>query len=271
MRHFGKALHIVTLGAAFLAGATVVGTAQSVIEAIVIGPDKIDFALPLKFSIDEGGRENINLGGGRHAIGVQNWTTYMRTNKNFAWYTGGEFTPTELGPGDGGKLAMRLTGSDLHVTGTINGMGAVPKGAILMWSGEIKDIPKGWHLANGEAVNGTRTPDLRGRFIVGEGSNGTNVYNTGNQGGSDFAKLTLDNLPSHDHGAAGSHQHRMGMVLGVGGGRGNFPLAGADVPIGAGATSDLGGEHTHAAVGGGKPFDNRPSWYALAFIIYVGA
>lgn len=271
MRHFGKALHIVTLGAAFLAGATVVGTAQSVIEAIVIGPDKIDFALPLKFSIDEGGRENINLGGGRHAIGVQNWTTYMRTNKNFAWYTGGEFTPTELGPGDGGKLAMRLTGSDLHVTGTINGMGAVPKGAILMWSGEIKDIPKGWHLANGEEVNGTKTPDLRGRFIVAEGNNGASVYSVGSKGGSDFAKLTLDNLPSHDHGPAGEHQHRLGMRRGTLAGDGDYPLSGFNANGGAATTSDAAGEHTHKAVGGGKPFDNRPSWYALAFIIYVGA
>lgn len=37
------------------------------------------------------------------------------------------------------------------------------KGMILMWSGQINEIPTGWALCNGE--NGT--PDLRDRFIMG--------------------------------------------------------------------------------------------------------
>ncbi|MGJ0848633.1 hypothetical protein ACR77J_18340, partial [Tissierella praeacuta] len=41
----------------------------------------------------------------------------------------------------------------------------VPKGAILMWSGSIANIPEGWALCDGN--NGT--PDLRDRFIVGAG------------------------------------------------------------------------------------------------------
>jgi len=41
--------------------------------------------------------------------------------------------------------------------------GVVPKGAIIMWSGEINDIPQGWLLCNGN----NNTPDLSDRFILG--------------------------------------------------------------------------------------------------------
>ena len=41
----------------------------------------------------------------------------------------------------------------------------MPKGAIVMWSGAINAIPKGWALCNGE----NETPNLSGRFIVGVG------------------------------------------------------------------------------------------------------
>lgn len=40
----------------------------------------------------------------------------------------------------------------------------VPNGVILMWSGNSTDIPDGWALCDG--ANGT--PDLSGRFIIGE-------------------------------------------------------------------------------------------------------
>ena len=54
-------------------------------------------------------------------------------------------------------------------------------GMILMWSGSINTIPKGWALCNGK--NGT--PDLRDRFIVGAG----NSYSVGNLGGSNTVTL----------------------------------------------------------------------------------
>ena len=50
----------------------------------------------------------------------------------------------------------------------------VPPGVIVMWSGAINDIPVGWALCDGS--NGT--PDLRDRFIVGAGGS-YNVGNTG--------------------------------------------------------------------------------------------
>lgn len=55
---------------------------------------------------------------------------------------------------------------ELNVSGTakagkFEGDGAIPKGVIVMWSGEVDEIPEGWALCDGE--NGT--PDLRGKFI----------------------------------------------------------------------------------------------------------
>ena len=50
-----------------------------------------------------------------------------------------------------------------------------PAGGIIMWSGEISDIPEGWALCDGT----NNTPDLRERFILGAGGN----YGPGQKGG----------------------------------------------------------------------------------------
>ena len=38
----------------------------------------------------------------------------------------------------------------------------LPKGVIVMWSGSMEEIPKGWSLCDGSKG----TPDLRDRFVV---------------------------------------------------------------------------------------------------------
>ena len=67
----------------------------------------------------------------------------------------------------------------------------VPKGSIIPWYGQIKDIPSGFALCNGK--NGT--PDLRNRFLVGAG----NTYGLGNTGGADSVKLSGTQIGSHYH------------------------------------------------------------------------
>lgn len=42
-----------------------------------------------------------------------------------------------------------------------------PSGVIVMWSGSIKNIPKGWLLCDGTKG----TPDLRERFVLGTAEN----------------------------------------------------------------------------------------------------
>ena len=67
----------------------------------------------------------------------------------------------------------------------------VPKGIIVMWSGTINTIPKGWALCDGKNL----TPNLTRRFIYGAGHdlepNQKDGYNT--------RLLRAENLPYHRH------------------------------------------------------------------------
>eukprot|EP01084_Bolivina_argentea_P179959 310922_1 len=77
----------------------------------------------------------------------------------------------------------------------------MPKGAIIMWSGAINNIPNEWALCDGT----NNTPDLAGKFILG-GNN--DEYKIGDNGGSKVHQhtvnigdttLTIDQIPSHSH------------------------------------------------------------------------
>ena len=90
--------------------------------------------------------------------------------------------------------------------------GPVPSGGIIMWSGHEDSIPDGWVVCDGrERGDGTNTPNLSGRFVVGIGNNGENNYSLGVDGGYDNVSLTISNMPSHDHGGStgndGGHHH----------------------------------------------------------------
>ena len=66
-----------------------------------------------------------------YGIGVQSYTQYYRSFKNFAWYKGGSHSDAELSSGEGGTTLMTLNGSgDLNVTGNV-GIGASNPGAKL--------------------------------------------------------------------------------------------------------------------------------------------
>ncbi len=145
----------------------------------------------------------------------------------------------------------------------------MPSGLICMWSGS--EVPKGWYLCDG--TNGT--PDLRNRFIVGAGSN----YTIGNTGGSDKVTVTKNQLPAHTHnikihgdvseyntnkcdsdGTGDTH----GYVLGTHGGTSKLCIPGEDYN-----TQDLSYDFTieTMANSGGEAIENRPPYYALAYIM----
>ena len=117
-------------------------------------------------------------------------------------------------------------------------------GMIMMWSGSIVNIPIGWDLCDGQ--NGT--PDLRDRFIVGAG----NTHAVGATGGANSVTLTVAQMPAHTHTVttnAGQYQQNEGGD--AGGGRQGLQTS---------TTSSNGGNEAH---------ENRPPFYALAFIIKV--
>lgn len=63
----------------------------------------------------------------------------------------------------------------------------VPTGGIIIWSGASNAVPDGWALCDG--TNGT--PDLRGRFVLGESDD----HDIGEIGGSEEVTLTADIPP----------------------------------------------------------------------------
>ena len=143
---------------------------------------------------------------------------------------------------------------------------AMPSGLICMWSGS--EVPKGWYLCDG--TNGT--PDLRNRFIVGAG----NEYSIGDTGGEKVHTLTTAEMPKHTHTltSAGEHTHTLYEVNGDSnyasypGFYGEVQATISRNPI-TSIESPSSGLHTHpiASAGSGSAHENRPPYYALAFIM----
>lgn len=184
-----------------------------------------------------------------------------------------------------------VTTNDLTVNGELDasaastitfptGFGLVPTGAILMWSGSIASIPTGWALCDG--TNGT--PNLQDRFIVGAG----NTYAVDATGGADSVTLTTNQMPAHTHGAgtlttssAGTHYHTYQATNGAtvqinlddDGGGSNSGLDNNSSGGGISTRTNDAGAHTHTitgstgSVGGGQSHENRPPYYALAYIM----
>ncbi len=117
----------------------------------------------------------------------------------------------------------------------------IPPGVITMWSGSIASIPSGWALCYGSSG----TPDLRDRFVVGAGAS----YGVGSTGGNAAVNLTIAQMPSHMHS----------FTVGGGGNSGDIAQVGnSNAPQGT-AYSDY-------TSNGGQPHENRPPYYALAYI-----
>jgi microcystin-dependent protein len=170
----------------------------------------------------------------------------------------------------GGELQVTgRTGvdTDLKVAGnlsanSIEGLGAVPKGAILMWSGSPAQLPAGWVLCDG--TNGR--PDLKGRFIVGYDPNDVEYNSLKKTGGEKAHKLTVLEMPAHSHsGQTDSSRLSLKVTGGIGGTHG---LAAAHDQ----KTAHFDHQHsfTTASQGGGAAHENRPPYYVLAYIMYVG-
>jgi microcystin-dependent protein len=149
----------------------------------------------------------------------------------------------------------------------------VPSGVICMWGGAVSAIPSGWYLCDGN----NSTPDLRDRFIVGSGTDSGGTHDINDTGGANSVTLSESNLPAHTHGSgslatssAGAHTHSMSLYAdhwsgsyNIGGHRSSY--------VGSGTTSSAGA-HTHsmsgstASTGSGSAVENRPAFYALAYI-----
>ncbi len=194
---------------------------------------------------------------------------------------------------------LQVTG-DLAVAGTMTadtweGVGIVPVGTIILWSGDSP--PDDWALCNGQVVQGVQTPDLRGRFVLGLGQgSGLAERRIGDRGGFEEHALVAAELPVHGHAflasaghvtsTDGAHRHSLWSEYTERNGPPGIPPEGsrywepgrllAHVPV-ENRTS-LGGSHAHlfdipgtetSSQGEGAPHPNMPPFFALAYIMRV--
>ena len=186
--------------------------------------------------------------------------------------TGVTASPAEINKLDG----LTATTAQLNA---IAATGGIPSGGIIMWSGAVSAIPAGWVLCNGS----NSSPDLRNRFVVGAGSS----YAVNATGGTDSVSLSTANIPAHSHSFSGSGttstigNHVHGSVAkpypGDSGRAGNAS-SGAPGLYGAnllGNSTGAAGSHNHTVsisgttgnTGSGSSHENRPPYYALAYIM----
>jgi microcystin-dependent protein len=151
-------------------------------------------------------------------------------------------TPNRIIASDGaGK--MYATGLDP------SSLSPIPTGVIVMWSGSIVSIPSGWALCDG---SGGR-PDLRDRFIAGAGS----TYSVGATGGQNSVVLNQANLGSHNHSYIKS-----GYALAL------VPGGALEENQGGPGYNLIADDSTEStgSTGGNTAHENRPLFYALAYI-----
>lgn len=188
--------------------------------------------------------------------------------------------------------------STLNVFGKVQegGSDLVPQGVIVMWSGALSNIPSGWALCDGRryqinattglndtlTTGGVLSPDLTSRFVVGAGT----AYGAGDTGGQDSVKLkdTECALPSHTHSM--NHGHGVtdpGHSHGIrapdsGSGCGRIPQDDDDcasppnintesATTGLTVNNFTGPTGSANQTSATNKHENRPPYYALAFII----
>lgn len=171
-----------------------------------------------------------------------------------------------------GGTAVSATAAELNTLDGIDtagtGFGYVPQGGIIMWSGAIVDIPAGWALCDGTSG----TPNLQDRFVVGAGDS----YAVGDTGGADDVTLTEAQMPAHSHffnqdtNGAGGHNHTHFAMSGASGRY--FDGGGFGNNTGETRSTSSVGDHVHNVQGNtdtkgsSAAHENRPPYYALAFI-----
>lgn len=158
------------------------------------------------------------------------------------------------------------------LTATVNGLAkkVMPVGGIIIWSGSTSNLPIGWVLCNGS--NGA--PDLRNRFVVGAGG----AYNVGDKGGADSVKLTENEMPSHNHSGSvyiAPHKHKLPKSVPAPGGSlsnlfTNKDNSGHSLVSETSYSSSQTASITTNNKGGNQAHENRPPYYALAYIMFKG-
>jgi microcystin-dependent protein len=143
-----------------------------------------------------------------------------------------------------------------------------PKYMIIPWASNItiSNIPKGWALCDGKKYilntftlvaelndNGTLTPNLSSRFILGAGKGDGLIDRVfDNIGGEENVTLTIAQIPSHNH------SHHQIDIAQSGTGEGNHYSSKSQKIHGPGITGSAGSN---------APHNNMPPFNALFYIM----
>lgn len=155
--------------------------------------------------------------------------------------------------------------------------GIAPTGSIVIWGGSTTNIPSGWLLCNGASLDpliypnlfnaiGTTfggngftsfiVPNLTDRFVVGAGT----TYTVGAKGGESTHVLTVDEMPAHSHVSKAGPE----------GGDQSSPVT-AYLAVHSAAYASPGDATSFTlpteTTGGGLAHENKPPYFALAYII----
>lgn len=160
------------------------------------------------------------------------------------------------------------TGLILNKNTSSTNSSPIPVSVIMMWYGQVANIPDGWALCNG--TNGT--PDLQDRFIVAAGKS----YNPGDLGEPDQHRHSV-NPPSTslNINSAGNHTHKFPGDWYKrdfrNGGYSGIDTSGDNIKL---KTTQSSGNHHHTGTVDIGSFNSasssglsRPKWYALCFIM----
>jgi hypothetical protein len=140
---------------------------------------------------------------------------------------------------------------NLTVTGNVTFLGKdsqsftmniMPIGTIIAFANVT--IPRGWAKCDGTAP----TPDLRGRFILGEGPG----YVLNRRDGEETHRLSVAEMPSHAHTNIGSYGDRHYSRYSFGGSQ---------------PSEDNPGTSTSGHMGGNEPHNNMPPYHVLIYIM----
>ncbi len=207
----------------------------------------------------------------------------LTSNPGAALDVGGDLAASTLRASANGKVGGTVKAA------RIVGRGIIPVGGIVAWTGSVP--PTGWALCDGQVANGLRTPDLRGRFVLGLGNGaGLTERPLGQVGGLEAVALSWDQMPSHQHTfnpAPFSVNENVGHQHDFFSGHGSWyttrQYGFKDGPLHAGReptpnpTSEAGA-HAHevrlpafetSRAGNGQPHSTMPPFYVMAFIMRV--
>jgi len=148
---------------------------------------------------------------------------------------------------------------------------STPIGGIIMWSGAVDAIPQGWNLCDGS--NGT--PNLSGRFVVGYDAADADYDAIGETGGAKGVILTEAQMPQHNHSGTAvvpPHTHNINSDGGSTYSNGSNARKESDNSgvITTQLSVTLNAPVTTVNKGGNASHENRPPFFTLAYIIFIG-